>query len=125
VTDIVPLKLADSRPAVGQQLQFAGWGSTSATVIAPSDHLKRGRFAVSVIAPTTLEAQPLVPRTVENSPCPQDSGAPFFISDDDHTGVLVAIVSTGPACPQPGSEIVSRVDVVADWIREQTGNTAR
>ncbi|MEO6089375.1 MAG: trypsin-like serine protease [Umezawaea sp.] len=125
VLDVVPLALADTPPPIGQQLQFAGWGSISATAIVPSDHLKRGAFTVARIAATTLEALPVVERTVENSPCPEDSGSPFFTSADDRTGVLVAIVSTGPACPQPGAEIVSRVDVQADWIRKQTGGAAK
>jgi secreted trypsin-like serine protease len=125
VEDIVPLTLAGKKPAVGQKLQFAGWGSLSATVIAPSDHLKRGEFTVAKIGQTTLEASPVATRTVENSPCPQDSGAPFFVSDDDRTGQLVAIVTDGPSCPQPGRETVARVDVVSDWIHEQTGNTSR
>ena len=119
IPDIVPLTLADKKPTIGQRLQFAGWGSLSATVIAPSDHLKRGRFTVAKIEPTVLEASPVVTRTVENSPCPEDSGAPYFVSDDDRTGVLVAIVNGGPSCPQAGREIIARVDVVADWIREQ------
>jgi secreted trypsin-like serine protease len=117
--DVVPLTLADKKPTVGQKLQFAGWGSLSATVIAPSDHLKRGEFTVAKIAQTTLEALPVGARTVENTPCPQDSGGPFFVSDDDRTGQLVAIVNTGPSCPQPGREIIARVDVVADWIQQQ------
>jgi secreted trypsin-like serine protease len=125
VADIVPLTLADTAPPVGQQLQFAGWGSLSATVFGPSDHLKRGRFTVATIAETTMEAVPVAARTVENSPCPQDSGAPFFISEDNRTGVVVAIVNTGPPCPQPGREIIARVDVVADWIAQQTGNATR
>jgi hypothetical protein len=33
----------------------------------------------------------------------------------------VAIVNTGPPCPQPGPETIARVDVVADWIRRQIG----
>lgn len=125
VVGVTPLALADQAPPIGQQLKFAGWGSLSATVIAQSDHLKRGLFTVSAIGPATLEALPVVERTVENTPCPEDSGAPFFTSDDDRTGTLVAIVSTGPACPQPGAEIVARVDVQADWIREQTEGTTR
>ncbi len=125
VVDVVPLALPTAAPVLGQRLQFIGWGSLSATVVTPTDHLKRGEFAVSSIATSELEAQPVAPRTVENSPCPQDSGAPFFVSEDDYTGVLVAVESTGPECPQPGNEVISRVDVVADWIREQTGNTAR
>jgi secreted trypsin-like serine protease len=125
IDDIVPLTPADKKPTVGQRLQFAGWGSTSATVVAPSDHLKRGQFSVAKVAQTTLEALPVVTRTVENSPCPDDSGAPYFTSDDDRTGVLVAIVNTGPACPQPGREIIARVDVVSDWIHQQTENSTR
>lgn len=121
IEDIAPAALADRRPAVGQQLQFAGWGSHSATVLGPSDHLKRGRFRVSGIGQATLEAQPVGTRTVENGPCPEDSGGPFFVSDDDRSATLVAIVNTGPPCPQPGPETIARVDVVADWIRAQTG----
>jgi V8-like Glu-specific endopeptidase len=120
VPDIVPLELADTPPTVGQHLRFAGWGSLSSAVVAPSDHLKQGRFAVLTVDETTLEADSTVPRTVENSPCPIDSGAPYFVSDDDRTGTLVAVESSGPPCPQPGRETISRVDVVADWIRRQT-----
>jgi secreted trypsin-like serine protease len=121
VDDITPVALAESRPSVGEELQFAGWGSHSATVLGPSDHLKRGRFRVSGIDRTTLEALPIGTRTVDNGPCPEDSGGPFFVSADDHTGTLVAIVNTGPPCPQPGPETIARVDVVADWIRKQIG----
>ncbi|GAA3438977.1 S1 family peptidase [Kutzneria kofuensis] len=119
ITDIKPLALADKPPAVGEPLQFAGWGSTSPTVVAPSDHLKRGQFRVAALHKTTLDAEPTVPRTVENSPCPDDSGGPFFVSDDNVTGTLVAIVDNGPACPQPGLEVVARVDAVSDWIHQQ------
>lgn len=120
VPDIEPLTPADTAPATGQELQFAGWGSLSATSRVPSDHLKRGRFTVSSIGTATLGAVPVAARTVENSPCPEDSGAPFFVSADDRTGVLVAIEVSGPPCPQPGTETIARVDVVADWIRQQT-----
>lgn len=119
ITDITPIALADKPPTVGQPLQFAGWGSLSPTVVAPSDHLKRGRFTVARVSGTTLDAAPTVPRTVENSPCKDDSGGPFFVSADDKTGTLVAIVDDGPACPQPGLEVIARVDVVAAWIHQQ------
>jgi secreted trypsin-like serine protease len=125
IDDIVPLTVAAAPPAVGQELQFAGWGSLSATVLGPSDHLKRGQFAISSIGQITMQAQSVLPRTVENGPCPQDSGGPFFVTDDERTGTLVAIVNTGPPCPEPGPEIIARVDVVAEWIHQQTGNTSR
>ena len=119
ITDIVPLALPTGPPTVGEALQFAGWGSTSPTVVAPSDHLKRGQFRVAVLHNTVLDAEPTVARTVENSPCPDDSGGPFFVSTDNVTGTLVAIVDNGPACPQPGLEVVARVDVVFSWIHQQ------
>lgn len=125
VRDVVPLTVADKPPAIGTPLQFAGWGSLSPTVRKPSDHLKRGRFTVAGVGQHTLETQSVGARTVENTPCPEDSGGPFFVSGDDRTGQLVAVVNTGPPCPQPGLEIVARVDVVADWIHEQTGGTSR
>ncbi|MTD53410.1 trypsin-like serine protease [Amycolatopsis sp. RM579] len=119
VSGIVPLTLVETRPAPGQRLEFAGWGSTSATVVSSSDHLKRGVFTVSKVNESTLDAVPVVARTVENSPCHDDSGAPFFITDDGVTGRLVAIEDSGPECPQPGTEILARVDVVAAWIHQQ------
>ncbi|ONI75372.1 esterase [Actinosynnema sp. ALI-1.44] len=121
VTDVTPLRLSEVKPKAGQKLRFAGWGSLSPTVIKPSDHLKRGEFTVAKINSATLEVQSVVPKTVENSPCKQDSGGPFFTSDDDRTGTLVAIVNNGPTCPQPGRETVARIDVVADWITQQIG----
>jgi secreted trypsin-like serine protease len=124
VDDVQPLALATKKPTVGQRLHFAGWGSLSPTVIVQSDHLKRGDFTVAKILQTTLEMSPVVTRTVENSPCKDDSGAPFFTSDDNKTGTLVAIVNTGPTCPQPGREIVARVDAVAGWIKQQTGGSS-
>ncbi len=124
IEDIVPLALPDTAPAIGQQLQFAGWGALSATVLGPSDHLKRGQFTVASIGQTTLGALSVGPRTVENGPCPEDSGAPFFVSADNRTGTVVAIVNTGPPCPQAGPEIIARVDVVSDWINEQTKGTS-
>ncbi|HJQ48823.1 MAG TPA: trypsin-like serine protease [Amycolatopsis sp.] len=122
ITGITPMTLAQTTPTVGQHIQFAGWGSTSATVVAPSDHLKRGEFTVAKLEETTLDATPTVPRTVENSPCHDDSGSPWFTTDDDVTGRLVAIEDSGPDCPQPGTEILARVDVVVDWVHRQLGD---
>jgi hypothetical protein len=119
INDIVPVTLSEAPPPVGQALQFAGWGALSATVPGPSDHLKRGQFTISGIGSATFSAQPVGERTVENGPCPQDSGAPFFISTDDRTAVLVATEVSGPPCPQPGAETIARVDVVHDWITQQ------
>lgn len=118
---ITPLTLNQAPPAIGMQLRFAGWGSRDANVKLPSDQLKQGQFAVLKVKQAVLEADSVVPRTVDNSPCPVDSGAPYFTTADDRTGVLVAVESTGPPCPQQGRETISRVDVIATWIQEQIG----
>lgn len=125
ITGVTPLTVADAPPAVGAQLKFAGWGSLSPTVRQPTRDIKRGVFTVADVEQHTLETQSVGKRTVTNTPCPEDSGGPFFTSADDRTGVLVAVVNTGPPCPQPGLEIVARVDVVADWIHQQTSGTSR
>ncbi|NRN68055.1 Secreted esterase [Kibdelosporangium sp. 4NS15] len=119
VNDIVPLTVGDRKPTPGQQLEFAGWGTLSAAAVTRTDRVKRGRFTVATIAQTTLEAEHSGARTVENSPCPQDSGAPLFVSDDDRTGTLLGVVSSGPPCPQAGREIIARVDVVSEWIQQE------
>lgn len=119
INDITPLTLPSQPPSVDEHLQFAGWGSTSATVVAPSDHLKRGEFTISGINPSTLDAIPVVPRTVENSPCHDDSGSPYFVSTDNVTATLVATEVSGPDCPQPGTETIARVDILVDWIHQQ------
>ncbi|SFI64870.1 Trypsin [Amycolatopsis sacchari] len=121
ITGIQPLTLVEERPQVGQRLRFAGWGSLSATVVTPSDHLKQGEFTISKVNSTTIEAVPVVPRTVENSPCKDDSGAPFFTSTDEQTGRLFATEISGPECPQAGTEVLSRLDILVDWIHQQLG----
>lgn len=119
VTDVVPLSVDGGKARLGMRIEFAGWGSHSATVIAPSDHLKRGAFTVSKIDDYVLGAVPVVARTVENSPCPDDSGSPWFVTTDQVHATLYAVEDSGPDCPQPGTEVLARVDVVANWIRQQ------
>ncbi|WP_245787178.1 S1 family peptidase [Amycolatopsis saalfeldensis] len=119
VTDIKPLTLPDRAPKVGDPLSFAGWGALSATDTLQSDHLKHGRFTVKKVHQYELEIDSVDPRTVENSPCPDDSGSPYFIPDGDQNGQIVAVENNGPDCPQPGLETTARVDAVVTWIHKQ------
>ncbi|MFI5606636.1 S1 family peptidase [Amycolatopsis sp. NPDC051903] len=121
ITDITPLTLPTGPPEVGEKVDFVGWGSLSPTVVAPADHMKRGHFQVEQIHHTELQMTPLEARTVENSPCHDDSGSPFFVPDGDQHGRLVAIEDNGPDCPQPGLETTARVDTILDWIHDQMG----
>ncbi|ATY14757.1 esterase [Amycolatopsis sp. AA4] len=120
VTDIEPLALPDGPPDPGQHTTFVGWGSLSSKVIVQTDHLKRGDFQVDEVRKNEITLEPLKKRTVENSPCPDDSGSPFFVPVKGKN-TLIAVENFGPDCPQPGLETAARVDQLVSWIREQIG----
>jgi secreted trypsin-like serine protease len=118
VTDIEPLALPAGPPDPGEHTTFVGWGALSATDIVQTDHIKRGDFAVDTVQANEITLKPLMKRTVENSPCPDDSGSPFFVSADGKN-TLVAVENFGPSCPQPGIETAARVDHLVSWIKKQ------
>ncbi|WP_245633865.1 S1 family peptidase [Amycolatopsis jejuensis] len=121
VTDIRPLELPDGPPEKGQHTTFVGWGALSATVIVQTDRIKRGDFAVHTVRKNEIILEPLETRTVENSPCPDDSGSPFFVPGKGGN-VLVAVENFGPSCPSPGLETAARVDQIVPWIQQQIGS---
>jgi hypothetical protein len=53
----------------------------------------------------------------DTSACPYDSGAPYFSTPAGSAPVLVAVESTGPACPHSRQETAARVDPLVSWIR--------
>jgi hypothetical protein len=115
VTDVAPLQLPTTRPAVKQLLTLAGWGATSSTNPAPSDQLRTGVVRVTSVGSTTVLVTGYAPAR-DTSACLYDSGAPYFRSV---SGVLrlVSVESSGPGCPHTGNETTARVDVVTGWIR--------
>ncbi|RJQ85129.1 esterase [Amycolatopsis panacis] len=119
VTDITPLSLPGEAPTVGQRATFVGWGALSSKVIVQSDHLKRGDFAVHSVGQYEIDLAPVHERTVENSPCPDDSGSPYFVPGERGHKVLIAIEDRGPDCPNPGLETAARVDSIRSWIQQQ------
>ncbi|WP_211226898.1 S1 family peptidase [Amycolatopsis benzoatilytica] len=121
VTDIEPLALPDGPPDPGEHTTFVGWGSLSSKVIVQTDHIKRGDFSVSSVRDNEITLEPLKKRTVENSPCPDDSGSPFFVTDNGKN-TLIAVENFGPDCPQPGIETAARVDQLVGWIKKQIGS---
>ncbi|WP_037367716.1 S1 family peptidase [Amycolatopsis orientalis] len=121
VTDIEPLALPDGPPEPGEHTTFVGWGSLSSKVIVQTDHLKRGDFQVDEVRKDEITLEPLKKRTVENSPCPDDSGSPFF-APVKGKNTLIAVENFGPDCPSPGIETAARVDQLVSWIREQIGS---
>jgi len=121
ITDIQPLALPDGPPSGGEHATFVGWGSLSAKVIVQTDHMKRGDFSVTAVRDNEITLEPLKKRTVENSPCPDDSGSPYFVSGNG-TNTLIAVENFGPDCPQPGIETAARVDQLVGWIKRQIGS---
>lgn len=113
VDGVKPLRIAQTPPAVGDNLTLAGWGATSSVNPAPSTQLRYGKVAVSSLTDTTALVHGVWPQA-NTSACTYDSGAPYLAEN-----TLVSVVSDGPACPHADGETTARVDVIADWINQQ------
>lgn len=115
ITGVVPLRVGHTPPAEGEILRLTGYGLTTADEPAPADRLQTGQFTVGRVGPTMIETSGRKPRA-DTSPCPHDSGGPYFRERADGTPVLVAVVSGGPQCPHPGPDFSARTDNLGDWI---------
>jgi secreted trypsin-like serine protease len=116
VTGVTPIPVATSPPRVGEVLRLTGFGLTvDGGAIVPTDRMQTGQFTVDAVGDTLVEASGLAPRP-DTSPCPHDSGGPYFRELPDGTAVLAAVVSSGPGCPHPGPDFSARTDNLGDWI---------
>ncbi|MFB9235548.1 trypsin-like serine protease [Plantactinospora siamensis] len=113
ITDIEPLRVAAAPPAVGEVVRLTGYGLTLDGT--PADRLQTGQFVVEAVGDTVVETSGRAPRR-DTSPCPHDSGGPYFRQRSNAAPVLVAVVSTGPGCPHPGPESSARTDNLHGWI---------
>lgn len=120
VTDIEPLRIGTAPAVPGEVLRLTGYGLTVGDESAVPDRLQTGRFVVGRVRDSLVETSGKAPRA-DTSPCPHDSGGPYFRQPRDGTAVLVAVVSTGPGCPHPGPDFGARTDNLADWIADTTG----
>ncbi len=115
ITGIVPLRVGAAPPAKGELLRLTGYGLTTPDGSAPADRLQTGQFTVDRVGDAVIETSGREPRA-DTSPCPHDSGGPYFREQADGTAVLVAVVSDGPQCPHPGPDFSARTDNLAGWI---------
>jgi secreted trypsin-like serine protease len=115
VTDITPLRIGTAPPTVGEVVRLTGYGLTAEDDSAPAKRLQTGQFLVGPAGDSLIETSGRAPRA-DTSPCPHDSGGPYFRQQRDGTAVLVAVVSGGPRCPHPGPDFSARTDNLADWI---------
>ncbi|SNY30278.1 S1 family peptidase [Paractinoplanes atraurantiacus] len=116
VTGITPLRLATTAPAPGETVRLTGFGLTTRDgEYVPVSRLQTGRFRIDHVGDSLLETTGVAPHD-ETSPCPHDSGGPYFQERKGQAPVLVAVVSSGPGCPHAGPDHSARVDNINGWI---------
>jgi secreted trypsin-like serine protease len=120
ITDIRPLQLARTKPHLGETVRLTGFGQLTASNLRPPQQLHTGQFRISTMDARTVGMAGFSPRS-NTSPCPHDSGGPYFTQGADGTATVVAVVSHGPDCPHTGPDTASRVDAVARWIQSVIG----
>jgi secreted trypsin-like serine protease len=120
ITDVTPMRLGRSAPRVGQRVRLTGYGFTTATATKGPQRLRTGAFQVVSVAETEIGMSGVHPAK-NTSPCPHDSGGPYFTEGRDGTATVVGVVSHGPDCPHTGADRASRIDSIAAWIRTVIG----
>jgi hypothetical protein len=120
VTSVRPMKLAHDRPRVGQTVRLTGFGLTTADGDDLPQRLRTGQFRISSVTDAEAGMDGSAPDS-RTSPCPHDSGGPYFTEGADGTATVVGVVSHGPDCPHSGPDQAARVDVVASWIESVVG----
>jgi secreted trypsin-like serine protease len=116
ITDVRPLQLAQAKPQLGETVRLTGFGQLTASNLHLPQQLHTGEFHVSAVGAQTIDMVGFSPR-LNTSPCPHDSGGPYFTQGPDGTATVVGVVSHGPDCPHTGPDTASRVDAVARWIQ--------
>lgn len=125
ITDVPPLRPATTPPRVGEVLRLTGFGLvTRGGAKTPATRLHTGEFTVDAFGDTLLEASGREPRP-DTSPCPHDSGGPYFRTLPGGAAELVSVVSTGPDCPHRGPDLSARIDTLTAWIADTTADHPR
>lgn len=125
VTDVRPLRVGRHAPKIGAVVRVTGYGSTTSVNPAPVTRLRTGQMTVVSLSDSVTGLRGYAPQP-DTTPCPYDSGAPFFLEHGKARPVLVSVVSNGPSCPHTAVESSARTDNIAGWIRDsiRTGDAA-
>ena len=115
IRGIKPIQLSRSAPDAGDVLRLTGYGSTTSTNPTPSPLLRTGQFTVASVTDSTILVTGFAPQP-DTTPCPYDSGAPYFVESRFSPPKLVSVESNGPSCPHTQQETTSRVDNIRGWI---------
>lgn len=115
VKGIKPIQLGTEAPEVGEVVRLTGYGSTQSTAPVPSDLLRTGQLTVTEVQTSTYLMSGFAPQP-DTTPCPYDSGGPYFVESRFRAPKVVAVVSNGPSCPHTANETAARVDNIRGWI---------
>jgi secreted trypsin-like serine protease len=116
VRDVRPIRLSRQAPALGATVRVTGYGSTTSVNPAPVTWLRTGQMTVVALSDSVTGFHGLAPAP-DTTPCPYDSGGPYFVERGRSGPALVAVVSNGPSCPHTQTENGARTDNLTDWIR--------
>ncbi len=117
VRDVRPLRVGRHAPKIGAVVRVTGYGSTTSVNPSPETRLRTGQMTVVSLSKSVTGLRGYAPRP-DTTPCPYDSGAPFFLERGKARPVLVSVVSNGPSCPHTSVENSARTDNIAGWIRD-------
>jgi secreted trypsin-like serine protease len=120
ITDIRPVGLPSTAPKVGDVLRLTGYGSITSQNPTPSTRLRTGQLQVTTVNATTLGMTGYAPQR-DTTPCPYDSGGPFFSERYPWRPIVLAVVSSGPSCPHVLDETTARIDVIMPWVQSVIG----
>jgi secreted trypsin-like serine protease len=113
---IRPIALSPAAPEIGTIVRVTGYGSVTSTNPVPVTHLRTGQLSVVSLTDSELGLHGYAPQE-NTTPCPYDSGAPYFVEHGKRWPRLVAVVSNGPSCPHTQTENGARTDNLTSWIR--------
>ena len=116
VRDVLPIRLGRTAPEVGDILRVTGYGSTTSVNPVPVTWLRTGQLSVVSITDAVVGLHGYAPAP-DTTPCPYDSGGPYFVERPKSRPALVAVVSNGPSCPHTQTENAARTDNITAWIQ--------
>ncbi len=120
IRDVKPIRVGRTAPAIDSVVRLTGYGSTTSTSPVPVTRLRTGQMTVVSLSDAVTGMRGHAPQA-NTTPCPYDSGAPFFLEKRSARPILVAVVSNGPSCPHTSVESAARTDNIADWIFDVVG----
>lgn len=115
ISGITPLRLNRTTPKIGQRVRLIGFGLVDGDESDTTDTMQTGQFTITSVGKYVLGMSGKAPRS-NTSPCPHDSGGPYFTQDKTGAAIVVGVVSGGPTCPHTGADRSGRIDTVAKWV---------